>query len=83
MMRTCTKRSNDWCQNNKERQLENVRRNNQTYRDLAKDYVFSICLNILVDHAVSLIPVFLSFTMKATKKPRSAGSWDVVLLEMH
>ena len=33
------KRSSDWYQDNKERQLENVRRKNQNYRELAREYI--------------------------------------------
>lgn len=41
----CTaKRSNDWYQDNKDRQKENVRRNNQYYREQARQYVFQYLL---------------------------------------
>lgn len=33
------KRSSNWYQDNKDRQLENVRRNNQNYRELARAFI--------------------------------------------
>jgi hypothetical protein len=38
------KRSSDWYQDNKDRQLENVGRNNQNYREIAREYVFQYLL---------------------------------------
>lgn len=38
------KRSSAWYQDNKEHQLENVRRNNQNYREMAREYVFQYLL---------------------------------------
>ena len=38
------KRSAEWYEDNKDRQLENVRRNNQTYRVNAREYVLAYLL---------------------------------------
>lgn len=43
------KRSSGWYQDNKERQLENVRRNNQNYRKIAREYKFQY----LIEHPCS------------------------------
>lgn len=43
--KTCTaKRSGDWYEDNKDRQLEYVRNNNQRYRQTAREYVFQYLL---------------------------------------
>src|SRR5687768_10667690 len=67
----CTaKRSNDWYQDNKDRQKENVRRNNQYYREQARQYVFQYLLEHAALHAVNQIPVYLNSTMKVTRNLR-------------
>lgn len=43
------KRSSQWYEDNKDRQLENVRRNNQNYREIARSYVYQY----LLDHPCS------------------------------
>jgi hypothetical protein len=44
------KRSSEWYEDNKARQLENVRRNNQNYREIARQFVYQY----LLDHRCSI-----------------------------
>lgn len=65
-------RSAQWYEDNKDRQLETVRRNNQNYREVARAYIRDYRQKILVRFVGSPIPVCWSFiTSGETKKLKS------------